>query len=54
MTQYSGEPSLAELLADPIMHQMMRADGCDIDCLNAIIDKIVPANERGFGCLDER
>jgi hypothetical protein len=37
MNRYAGEPSLDELLADPTLHVMMRADGCDMTQLAAII-----------------
>ena len=33
-----GEPSVAELLSDPIIHSLMRRDGVTLDALNAIID----------------
>lgn len=37
MDRFSGKPSLPELLADPILHLMMRADGCDMSQLTALI-----------------
>jgi hypothetical protein len=37
MDGYAGEPSLDELLADPTLHLMMEADGCDMAQLAAII-----------------
>ena len=37
MDRYAGEPSLDELLADPTLHVMMEADGCDMAQLAAIV-----------------
>ncbi len=37
MNRDTREPSLAELLEDPILHLMMQADGCDPARLAAII-----------------
>jgi len=38
MSRYRGEPSLNELLDDPIVDLIMRADGCDRAQLETIID----------------
>jgi hypothetical protein len=38
MDRFTGEPSLAELLADPILQLMMRADGCDMSQLATVIE----------------
>ena len=29
MCRFRGEPDLADVLTDPIVHALMRADGCD-------------------------
>jgi hypothetical protein len=33
MRRFSGEPDLADILTDPIVHALMRADGCDLRSL---------------------
>jgi hypothetical protein len=44
MTRLKGEAPLAELLADPILDLMMRADGCSMAQLAAIIETAAAAN----------
>ena len=42
MCRFSGEPDLADVLTDPIVQALMRADGCDMrtfyDSLDALGD----------------
>ena len=34
------EPSLAEVMADPIVHRLMARDGVGLDSLNSLIDQV--------------
>lgn len=34
------EPPLTDLLADPLLHQMMAGDGVDMDCLLRLITRL--------------
>jgi hypothetical protein len=43
MDRFVGEPSLAELLADPILDMMMHADGCGMAQLTAIMETAATA-----------
>jgi hypothetical protein len=40
MRRFSGEPDLADVLTDPIVHALMRADGCDLRSLYESIDAL--------------
>lgn len=40
MRRFSGEPDLAEVLTDPIVHALMRADGCDLRSLYESLDAL--------------
>jgi hypothetical protein len=40
MRRFSGEPDLAEILADPIVQALMRADRCDLRSLYESIDAL--------------
>ena len=33
MRRFNGEPDLADILTDPIVHALMRADRCDLRSL---------------------
>jgi hypothetical protein len=34
------EPSLSELLSDPIFHLLLRRDGVEVDNLLALVDRV--------------
>ena len=36
----NAEPSLEDLMADPIMHRLMARDGVALDSLNSLIDEV--------------
>jgi hypothetical protein len=36
----NAEPSLEEVMADPIVHRLMARDGVALDSLNSLIDEI--------------
>jgi len=40
MRRFSGEPDLAEVLTDPIVQALMRADGCDLRSLYESIEAL--------------
>jgi hypothetical protein len=40
MRRFGGEPDLAEVLADPIVQALMRADRCDLRSLYESIDLV--------------
>jgi hypothetical protein len=40
MRRFSGEPDLAEILTDPIVQALMRADGCDLRSLYESLDAL--------------
>jgi hypothetical protein len=43
MDRFIGEPSLDELLVDPILEMMMHADGCSMAQLTAIMETAATA-----------
>lgn len=40
MRRFNGEPDLADVLTDPIVQALMRADGCDLRSLYESIDAL--------------
>ena len=40
MQRYGGEPDLAEVLSDPIVQALMRADRCDLRSLYESIELV--------------
>jgi len=57
MRRFSGEPDLAEVLTDPIVQALMRADGCGMqsfyDFLPALRDgdhAVAPEDDAPFAC----
>ncbi len=45
MRRYAGEPDLAEVLSDPIVLALMRADQCDLRSLFESIDAVRAADD---------
>lgn len=50
-SSFGGEPDLAEVLTDPIVQALMRADGCDMrgfyDSLEALTEADRPVRDCG-------
>ncbi len=40
MRSFSGEPDLADVLSDPIVHALMRADRCNLRSLYESLDAL--------------
>jgi len=45
MRKYTGEPDLADVLSDPIVLALMRADQCDLRSLIESLDAVRAADE---------
>lgn len=43
MKRFSGEPDLADVLTDPIVQALMRADGCDMRDFDDSLDALSEA-----------
>jgi hypothetical protein len=56
MHRFGGEPDLAEILADPIVQALMRADGCALrsfyDCLDGL--RVADGAAGPCGCAPSR
>lgn len=49
MDQFAGEPTLDEVLSDPLLHRVMRADGINMKRLCEILVKAsAAASARGY------
>jgi hypothetical protein len=49
--QAGGEPSIADLLSDPTILDLLRADGVMVGDILALIDKLVQPDVDAFGEL---